>query len=212
MSNGPLPAAVHLLQNVRYLPVGSKVRVLGCIHHYDAASGTIVLHHRPSIDVPLPKVHIHAHRPAARRPTTYYPTPDGTDTGTGDIPHPPTKNITVQAPPPTPQNSPAPTSSQTYTLTVSIDLLLQCEVNERTKEMPRLPPLQELGTWVMVTGYTTAEGGVQAIAMGVENKVNVEAYEKGVAALAMARERAEGIVAGGRAEGAAVSEGQWGWH
>ncbi|KAF3920915.1 hypothetical protein ABW21_db0209215 [Orbilia brochopaga] len=147
MLNTPLPAPVHLLQNVRYLPVNSKVRVLGCIQDYDSASGTVTLYHRATTDIQGPV-----------------------------------------------------STSRTYTLNVSIDLLLQAEVDETTKMLPPLPPLADEGAWVTVTGYTTAEGGMRAIAMVKETKVDLEAYERGVMALSRVREP----------PGVAVGEGQWG--
>ncbi|KAK6332636.1 hypothetical protein TWF730_004296 [Orbilia blumenaviensis] len=53
----PLPSPVHLIQNIHHLPAGCKVRVIGLIQSYDSTTGIMILHHRPAIDVPLPRVY-----------------------------------------------------------------------------------------------------------------------------------------------------------
>ncbi|KAK6336531.1 hypothetical protein TWF696_002081 [Orbilia brochopaga] len=187
MPNTPLPAAVHLLQNVRYLPAGTKVRVLGCIQSYDAASGIVTLYHRPTVDVPPPQVL--SRQPGGKRSRKHARTSGNNKAATN--------GTAVQS------------ATPTYTIDVAIDLLLQTQVDEVTKVPPPLPPVGDVGAWVTVTGYTTAEGGVQAIVMVRETKVDLEGYERGVRALAKIRERAERAVAEGVADGAAVAEGQW---
>ncbi|KAK6526389.1 hypothetical protein TWF694_004986 [Orbilia ellipsospora] len=79
MPNTPLPAPVHFIQNVHYLAVGSKVRVLGCIQDYDVASGTVVLHHRPTaISVPPPQILDRQNRQRKRRKIAVSPPRDST--------------------------------------------------------------------------------------------------------------------------------------
>ncbi|KAF3307922.1 hypothetical protein TWF173_002082 [Orbilia oligospora] len=68
MPTTPFPSPVHFIQNVHYLPVGCKVKVLGLIQSYDPETGIMSLHHRPSIDVPLPQVHVRNGQGSRKRP------------------------------------------------------------------------------------------------------------------------------------------------
>ncbi|KAF3297420.1 hypothetical protein TWF132_007514 [Orbilia oligospora] len=68
MTTTPFPSPVHFIQNVHYLPVGCKVKVLGLIQSYDPETGIMSLHHRPSIDVPLPQVHVRNGQGSRKRP------------------------------------------------------------------------------------------------------------------------------------------------
>ena len=45
MSNGPLPSTLTFLSSLNSIPIGSKVRFLGCVTSYKVSSATLSLQH-----------------------------------------------------------------------------------------------------------------------------------------------------------------------
>ena len=45
MSNGPLPTRLVFLADLATIPPGTKVRFLGCVTHYNQATGVLTLQH-----------------------------------------------------------------------------------------------------------------------------------------------------------------------
>ncbi|EWC45207.1 hypothetical protein DRE_06095 [Drechslerella stenobrocha 248] len=158
----------------------------------------MVLHHRPSINLPLPQ-HALARRVVATAASNS--NSNGKSKGkarAGEL----TAHTQPQAQP-------------VHTLAVSIDLLLKTDSSgqdkERTQPPPPLPPVADVGSWATVVGYTNAEGGVDAVAMvEVAESVDLEAYERAVVRMGRVREQVERAVVRGQAGGAAVGEWQWG--
>ncbi|EPS44841.1 hypothetical protein H072_1145 [Dactylellina haptotyla CBS 200.50] len=200
--NTPLPAPVHLIQNVHYLPTGSKIRVLGCRSSnaipppFDRNTDTTAAR---TAEEQKKEERLPNHIPPPPPPP---PPPLPSINGKGKAASSKATRISVAY-----TTAPAQVDMEkTYTLSVSIDLLLQSAKENLEKSMP---PIDE-GVWVNVTGYKQADGVLQAIVMAkVKGKLDLKAYEKAVVGMCAVREEAEKKVFEGSAMGSAVDGGQW---